>query len=66
MSLSHRSLWLAGFVLAVLPFAGCSSGGECDTCTIDADCKPGLFCSRFDDQSMRCSEGLGTLQCRVR
>jgi len=66
MSLSRRSLWLAGLVLAVLPLAGCSSGGECDTCTADADCKSGLFCSRFDDGSMRCGSGEGRTQCRVR
>jgi hypothetical protein len=66
MSFSRRSLWLAAVVLATLPLAGCSDGGECDTCTTDEDCKSGLVCSRFDDGSQRCGSGSGTTQCRVR
>ncbi len=66
MSLFRKSLAVAGLALAILPLAGCSSGGECDTCTVDADCQSGLFCSRFDDGSMRCGSGTGSTQCRVR
>jgi len=66
MTLPRRSLWLAGLVLAVLPLAGCSSGGECETCTADADCKAGFFCSKFSDGSSRCGSGMGATTCRVR
>jgi len=66
MSLPRRSLWLASLTLAILPLAGCSNGGECDTCTTNDDCKSGLVCSRFNDGSMRCGSGTGTTQCRVR
>ena len=66
MTLTRSSLWLAGLVLAVLPLAGCSSGGECDTCTADADCKSGLFCSKFSDGSSRCGSGMAATTCRVR
>jgi hypothetical protein len=66
MIFSRRSLRLALFALAILPLAGCSNGGECDTCASNSDCKSGLVCSRFDDGSMRCGSGAGTTQCRVR
>jgi hypothetical protein len=71
MSFSRRSLWLAAVVLATLPLAGCTDGGECDTCTTDEDCKSGLVCSTFLNEdgtvhSMRCGSGSGTTQCRVR
>ena len=68
MILSRRSLWLAALVLAVLPLAGCGSGGECDTCTTDADCKSATapFCSKFSDGSMRCGSGMAATSCRVR
>jgi hypothetical protein len=66
MSFSRRSLWLAFSVLAILPLAGCSDGGECDTCTVNEDCKSGLLCVPFSDGSMRCGSGELTTQCRVR
>jgi hypothetical protein len=66
MSFPRRSLWLAAVLLASLPLAGCSDGGECDTCTTDEDCDADLFCVRFDDDSMRCGSGQATTQCRVR
>jgi hypothetical protein len=62
----HRFFWLAAAVVAALPLAGCSDGGECDTCTVDADCKAPLLCSRFDNGDMRCGSGTGSTQCRVR
>jgi hypothetical protein len=68
MNVTRRAFWLAGLVLAMLPLAGCSSGGECDTCTVDADCKTASapFCSKFDDGSSRCGSGKAATQCRVR
>ncbi len=53
-------------VLMVLSIAGCSNGGECDTCKLDTDCNSGFVCSTFDDGSRRCGSGTGASQCRVR
>ena len=51
-------------LLAALPVLGCTSGGECDRCDADADCKDGLVCVTFDDGSKRCGSGLGATTCR--
>lgn len=53
-------------LLAALPVLGCTSGGECDRCDTDADCKDGLVCATFNDGSKRCGSGLGATQCRTR
>ena len=59
-------------VLVVFSLAGCSNnGGECDTCSVDADCTGGLVCSTFNNDdgtfnSKRCGSGTGVSQCRVR
>ena len=54
-------------VLMALPIGSCgSSGGECDSCSSDGDCKSGLVCAKFSDGSQRCASGAGTTQCRVR
>lgn len=53
-------------VLAVLPFAGCTKGTECDRCETDEDCNDGLVCSTFSDDSKRCGSGFGDTTCRVR
>jgi hypothetical protein len=63
-----RRLYLA--LLLALPLAGCSSGGECDTCSTDKDCKGGLVCSNFTDPSgnvvgKRCGSGVGATTCRA-
>jgi hypothetical protein len=58
-------------VLLALPLSGCSSGGECDTCTVDTDCKGGLMCVNFQDPATgsvvgkRCGSGVGVTSCRV-
>jgi hypothetical protein len=57
-------------LLLAQPLASCSSGGECDTCTQDSDCKGGLFCRNFLDSSgnvvgKRCGSGVGSTVCRV-
>lgn len=65
MELLKRSLWLLLVALA-LALPGCTSGGECDTCNQDSDCKGGLVCSSFSDGSKRCGSGLGATTCRVR
>jgi hypothetical protein len=58
---------VALLLLLGLPFAGCgSSGGECDSCSSDDDCKGGLVCSTFNDGSKRCGSGQGATSCRVR
>ncbi len=62
----RRSRWLMLLVLAVMPFASCTKGNECDRCSSDQDCKDGFFCSSFDDGSKRCGSGLGATTCRVR
>ena len=65
-SRSTRGLLLL-LVLIALPIGSCgSSGGECDSCSSDADCKSGLTCAKFSDGSQRCASGAGTTQCRVR
>ncbi len=61
-----RLLSLGLLAVATLPLLGCSNGGECDKCTVDADCKSGLVCSTFSDDSKRCGSGTGQTQCRVR
>lgn len=67
MEPTKRRLRVLGLLLALtLPISSCgTSGEECDRCTTDADCTGGLFCSTFDDGSMRCGTGMGTT-CRVR
>jgi hypothetical protein len=60
-----RLLYLLLLVLAA-PLVGCSSGGECDTCTSDDDCQTGFVCSTFSDGSRRCGSGVGASSCRVR
>ncbi len=65
----RRMRWLLCLALAVpavLPLAGCTSGDECDSCTMDVDCKSGYFCTPFEDGSHRCGSGLGVTTCRVR
>jgi hypothetical protein len=57
------------FILTLLtvPASSCrSSGGECDSCLSDSDCKSGLVCSSFSDGSKRCGSGVGATNCRVR
>jgi hypothetical protein len=67
-----RSRWrLCLALLLALPLSGCSSGGECDTCKVDTDCKGGLVCVNFLDGSgnvvgKRCGSGVGATTCRVR
>jgi hypothetical protein len=65
MKRSH--LLLAGLLL-LLPLAGsCAKGGdECDSCTMDSDCKSGFMCTTFSDDSKRCGSGVGSTTCRVR
>ncbi len=63
--------WFCLALLLVLPLAGCSSGGECDTCNADTDCKGGLLCVNFQDSTgktvgKRCGSGVGLSTCRVR
>jgi hypothetical protein len=63
----RKALLLLGvFVLGALASGACSSGGECDTCTADSDCKSGLSCVQFGDGSKRCGSGIGATTCRVR
>jgi len=65
----RRMRWLLCLALAlpaVLPLAGCTKGDECDSCTTDADCKDGFFCTDFSDGSRRCGSGVGATSCRVR
>ncbi|HKC13554.1 MAG TPA: hypothetical protein VKI41_16130 [Vicinamibacteria bacterium] len=64
-------LWLCLAVLLALPLSTCSSGGECDTCKVDTDCKGGLVCVNFQDPATgsvvgkRCGSGVGVTSCRV-
>jgi hypothetical protein len=60
-----RLRWALLVLLVAFPTVGCSSGGECDTCSVDADCSGGLVCVNFSDGSRRCGSGTGTTQCRV-
>jgi hypothetical protein len=58
---------LALLLLLALPLAGCGSHGEeCDTCTVDSDCKAPLVCTTFSDGSHRCGSGVGSTTCRTR
>jgi len=64
-----RSLWQLGAVLLSFPLLGscASTGDECDVCTSDADCKTGLICNRFiNETTTRCAKGDGSTICRVR
>jgi len=66
-----RVLSLGLLALSALPLSGCSNGGECDKCKVDADCKAPLVCSTFLNSdgsvnSTRCGTGKGETQCRVR
>jgi hypothetical protein len=68
-----RSRWrLCLALLLALPLSGCSSGGECDPCKVDTDCKGGLLCVNFQDPNTgnvvgkRCGSGVGATTCRVR
>jgi hypothetical protein len=61
-----RLLSLGLLAIAVFPVLSCSNGGECDKCSVDEDCKSGLVCSTFSDDSKRCGSGTGQTQCRVR
>ena len=61
-----RLLALGLLAVAALPILSCSNGGECDQCSADEDCKSGLVCSTFSDDSKRCGSGTGQTQCRVR
>jgi len=61
-----RLLSLGLLALSAFPLLGCSNGGECDKCQVDADCKAPLVCSTFSDESKRCGSGTGDTQCRVR
>jgi hypothetical protein len=63
---SRRLLSLGLLALSALPLLRCSNGGECDKCDVDSDCKAGLVCSTFSDDSKRCGSGTGATQCRVR
>jgi len=58
--------WVLALVLIVLPVLSCTKGDECDRCSTDQDCKGGLVCSEFSDQSKRCGTGEGATTCRVR
>jgi hypothetical protein len=53
-------------VLTCLPLLACDNGGECDECSVDADCTSGFVCSTFSDGSRRCGSGAGATSCRVR
>jgi Cys-rich repeat protein len=53
-------------VLVCLPLVGCDSGGECDECSTDGDCKSGFVCSTFSDGSKRWGSGAGATTCKVR
>jgi len=64
----RRMRWLLCLALAlpaVLPLVGCTKGDECDSCTTDADCKDGFFCSHFSDDRFRCGSGVGASSCRT-
>ena len=64
----RRMRWLFCLALALpamLPLASCTSGDECDKCTVDADCKDGFFCTHFSDGSRRCGSGLAATSCRT-
>lgn len=61
-----RRRWIPFLVLTALPLLACTSGGECDRCSDDTDCKDGLVCSTFDDESRRCGSGVGATTCRTR
>src|SRR6266571_1118892 len=59
-----RLLSLGLLALSALPLPGCSNGGECDKCKVDADCKAPLVCSTFLNSdgsvnSTRCGSGTG-------
>jgi hypothetical protein len=60
----RRLRWVLLLILTA-PSIGCSSGGECDTCSTDSDCTSGFVCVKFSDDSSRCGSGLGTTTCRV-
>lgn len=60
-----RRRWPLILVLALMPWMGCSNGGECDRCDSDDDCNADLICVTFNDGSRRCGSGEGATQCRT-
>jgi hypothetical protein len=66
-----RRRWPLILVLALMPWAGCTNGGECDRCDSDDDCKTDLICVTFRDAQgnplaeKRCGSGDGATQCRT-
>lgn len=60
-----RRRWPLILVLALMPLASCTSGGECDRCDSDDDCKSGFKCVNFEDGSKRCGSGEGATTCRT-
>jgi hypothetical protein len=65
----RSSRWmLMLLLLAAMPFAGCSKGGECTACTNVGDCESGLSCQQFvlDNGDLRnlCG-GANTRTCSV-
>ena len=43
--------------------SSCASTEECGTCSGDADCRSGFFCSTFSDGTRRCASGMGDTTC---
>jgi hypothetical protein len=52
---------LAALVIGAL--SSCASTEECGTCSGDADCRSGFFCSTFSDGTRRCASGMGDSTC---
>ena len=65
----RSSRWMLLLLLAAMPLAGCSKGGECDACTNVDDCEAGLSCQQFvlDNGDLRnlCGDA-STRTCTVR
>jgi hypothetical protein len=62
----HKRLLALIAALFLGALSSCASTEECGTCSADADCRSGFFCSTFSDGTRRCASGMGDTTCGKR
>ncbi len=61
--MSFRRAMAIAAALIIGALSSCASTEECGTCSGDADCRSGFFCSTFSDGTRRCASGIGDTTC---